>query len=432
MSESENGIVQTTLENGLSVRLKEIRTTPLISSWIWYRVGSRNEKPGTTGISHWVEHMQFKGTPTYPGGMLDRVIARDGGVWNAMTWVDWTAYYETLPSDRIDLALKLEADRMVNSEFKPDEVESERTVIISERQGHENEPTHRLGEEIQAMAFRIHSYHHGVIGDMVDLETISRDDLYNHYKKYYTPSNALLAIAGDFDSETLLESIQEFFGGITSSPKPEYKSREEPQQKGERQLTLEGPGATPFVQLAYHAIPGNHPDFVVLSVLDSVLSGASSLSLSGGGLSNKTSRLYRRLVEGEKAAAVSGSLMPSIDPYVYAIRATVRGDGDPDEVLSLMDEEIDQLLQKKVDPSEIAKAIKQARALFAYGSESTTNQALWLGFSEMFASYEWFETYLDRVAEVTADQVMEIARKYLLPSNRVSGIYRPTGGNSNG
>lgn len=432
MSETKNGIVKATLANGLTIRLKEIRTTPLVSSWIWYRVGSRNEKAGGTGISHWVEHMQFKGTPTYPAGVLDREIERDGGVWNAMTWVDWTAYYETLPSDRLDLALKLEADRMVNSEFDPEEVESERTVIISERQGHENEPTNRLGEEIQAMAYRIHSYHHGVIGDMVDLETISRDDLYSHYRKYYTPSNALLAIAGDFDSETVLERIQDYFGGIAGSSEPEFTSREEPQQKGERHVTLEGPGATPFVELAYHALPGNHPDFVVLSVLDSVLSGASSLSISGGGISNKTSRLYRRLVEGELAAAVSGGLAPTIDPFVYSIRVTVRGDGDPDEVLTIMDEEIDQLLQKKVDSSEIAKAIKQARALFAYGSESTTNQALWLGFSEMFATYEWFETYLDRAAAVTSEQVMEIARKYLLPSNRVSGIYRPTEGNSNG
>ncbi|MCH7586437.1 MAG: insulinase family protein [Chloroflexi bacterium] len=432
MTEAENGIVKKTLANGLTIRLKEIRTTPLISSWIWYRVGSRNEKPGTTGISHWVEHMQFKGTPTYPGGMLDRAIARDGGVWNAMTWVDWTAYYETLPSDRLDLALKLEADRMVNSVFDPDDVESERTVIISERQGHENEPTNRLGEEIQAMSFRVHSYHHGVIGDMVDLETISRDDLYNHYREYYTPSNALLAIAGDFDTETVLEKIQDYFGEIASSPKPDFKSREEPQQKGERRVTLEGPGTTPFVEVVYHAPPGDHPDFMVLSVLDSVLSGASSVGLSGGGISNKTSRLYRRLVEGELAAAVSGSLAATIDPFVYSIRATVRGDGDPDKVQRILDEEIDRLLQTKVDSSEIAKAIKQARALFAYGSESTTNVALWLGFSEMFATYEWFETYLERVAEVNSEQVMEIARKYLQPSNRVLGIYRPTEGNSSG
>lgn len=432
MKETENGIVKASLENGLTIRLKEMHTTPLISNWIWYRVGSRNEKPGETGISHWVEHMQFKGTPTYPGGVLDRVIQRDGGMWNAMTFVDWTAYYEILPSDRIDLALKLEADRMVNSEYEPDDVESERTVIISERQGHENEPTNRLGEEIQAMAFRVHSYHHGVIGDMVDLETISRDDLYSHYRKFYTPSNALLAIAGDFDADKLLDTIQDYFGDIPSSPKPEFTAREEPQQKGERTITLEGPGTTPFVEVAYHAPAGDHTDFVALSVLDSVLSGASSIGISGGGISNKTSRLYRRLVEGELAAAVGGSLVATIDPYVYSIRATVRGDGDPDEVQRIMDEEIDRLLQKKVDSSEIAKAIKQARALFAYGSESTTNQARWLGFSEMFATYEWFETYLDRVAEVTSEQVMEMARKYLLPSNRVSGVYRPTEGNSNG
>ncbi|MEM5774599.1 MAG: insulinase family protein, partial [Anaerolineaceae bacterium] len=134
-----------TLENGLSIYLKEIHTAPLISHWVWYRVGSRNEIPGKTGISHWVEHMQFKGTAKFPAGLLDRAISRDGGMWNAFTNTDWTAYFEVMPSDKIDIALELEADRMMNSLFEPDEVESERTVIISEMEGSENEPLYRLG-----------------------------------------------------------------------------------------------------------------------------------------------------------------------------------------------------------------------------------------------------------------------------------------------
>ena len=145
------------LRNGLQVLLKEIHTAPITSVWIWYRVGSRNERAGQTGVSHWVEHMQFKGTPTFPPGHLDRTISREVGLWNAMTWLDWTAYYETLPSDRVDLALRLEADRMAQSLFANKDVTSERTVIISERQGNENEPTFRLSEEVQAAAFRVHS-----------------------------------------------------------------------------------------------------------------------------------------------------------------------------------------------------------------------------------------------------------------------------------
>src|SRR5512135_3428681 len=134
-----DNITRKVLPNGLTVHLKEIHTAPIISHWVWYRVGSRNEKSGATGLSHWVEHMQFKGTPTFPASVLDKAIAREGGVWNAFTHLDWTTYYETLPADKIDLALRLEADRMFNSIFDPDEVEAERSVILSEREGSENE-----------------------------------------------------------------------------------------------------------------------------------------------------------------------------------------------------------------------------------------------------------------------------------------------------
>ncbi|NMC79356.1 MAG: insulinase family protein [Chloroflexi bacterium] len=151
-------ITKVVLANGLTVFLKEIHTAPLISHWVWYRVGSRNEVPGLTGISHWVEHMQFKGTPQFPAGVLDKAISRDGGVWNAFTYLDWTAYFETMPADKIDLALRLEADRMVNSTYEPQEAHSERTVVISEREGNENEPLFRLDEAIQKAAFQSHPY----------------------------------------------------------------------------------------------------------------------------------------------------------------------------------------------------------------------------------------------------------------------------------
>jgi zinc protease len=425
MSGQENGILQTTLRNGLRVRLKEIRTSPLISSWMWYEVGSRNEIPGLTGISHWVEHMQFKGTPTFPSGVLDKAIPRDGGSWNAFTWIDFTSYFETLPAGRIELALKLESDRMENSVFDPGEVETERTVIISERQGHENEPTFRLGEEVQAAAFRVHSYHHEVIGDMVDLQRLDREKLYGHYRKYYTPENAILAIAGDFRTSTMLKRIRKYFGDIKGRGKPEFQPRSEPDQLGERRVTVDGPGETPFIEIGYHTPPAAHEDFFPISVMDSVLSGATSLNFFGGGISNKTSRLYRKLVDGELAASVSGGLPATIDPYLYSLRATVRSDRKPEQVIEIMDEEFDRLLQEKIKPEELSKAIKQARALFAYSSESTTNQAFWLGFADIFASYEWFETYIDRIASVTADEILDVVRKYFKPSNRVVGIYHP-------
>jgi zinc protease len=426
-------ILRTRLRNGLEVRLKEIHSAPLISAWVWYRVGSRNERPGTTGISHLVEHMQFKGTPRFPAGLLDKAISRDGGYWNAMTWLDWTAYFETMPAGSIDLGLRLEADRMVHSLFEAGEFESERTVVISERQGNENEPTFRLAEEVQATAFRVHPYHHEVIGHMADLETITRDDLVAHYRRYYVPGNAVLAIAGDFRSGPMLERVRQLFGALPagrSSEKPVIPA--EPEQRGEKSVVIEGPGDTPFLDIAYHVPAATSDDFFPLTVLDSALAGASSLNLFGGGISNKTSRLYRALVEGEVAAAIGGGLAATIDPYLYSIQATVRPDRTPEQALKAYDDEIARLLDHPVSTDEVAKAIKQARALFAYGSESITNQAFWLGYSEIFADYAWFETYLDRIAAITPEQVHAVATKVLAPSNRVVGIYRPTGERTHG
>lgn len=421
----ESPVLSTRLENGLEVRLKEIHTAPLISSWLWYRVGSRNERPGETGISHWVEHMQFKGTPTFPAGVLDRAISRDGGVWNAGTWLDWTTYYETMPADRIDLALRLEADRMVNSLFEPAEVESERTVIISEREGHENEPSFRLDEEVQAAAFRVHSYHHEVIGDKADLKTITREQLYEHYRTYYRPSNAVLALAGDFESDEILEQVRSRFGPLRDDPPPEPTVRTEPEQRGERRVTVEGLEETPILMVAYRAPAPDAADFYSLTVLDSILTGASSLSPYGGGISNKTSRLYRALVEGGIAASVSGGLAATVDPYLYTFRSTIRPDRSPEEALQVLNDEIARLHDSPVDQGEVDKAIKQAQALFSYDSESISNQAFWLGYSEMFAEYSWFETYLERVSAISPDDVLRAAHEYLTPNRRVVGIYRP-------
>lgn len=407
--------------------LKEIHTAPIISHWVWYRVGSRNEVAGFTGVSHWVEHMQFKGTPQFPSTVLDKAISREGGFWNAFTYLDWTTYFETMPAEKIDLALRLEADRMVNSQFDPQEVASERTVIISERQGNENEPLFRLGEELQALAFRVHSYHHEVIGDLADLETMQRDDLYRHYRQYYTPNNAVIAVAGDFESEVMLDRIRELFEPIPAGEALLQRIRPEPAQSGERRFTLEGPGETTYIQFAHRAPAASDPDFFPLTVLDSLLTGPSSLNMFGGGISNKTSRLYRALVEGELAVSVYGGLQATIDPFLHTITIYVRPGCSVETVFSKLEDEIKRLQDAPPSPDELARAVKQARALFAYGSESITNQAFWMGFSEMFASYDWFTGYLDNLAAVTPGDVQRMAQVYLRPQNRIHGIYLPTG-----
>ncbi|MFZ5818371.1 MAG: M16 family metallopeptidase [Chloroflexota bacterium] len=419
---------QTTLPNGLQVFLKEIHTAPLTSSWLWYRVGSRDEITGRTGVSHWVEHMQFKGTPQFPSSVLDKAISREGGVWNAFTYLDWTTYFETMPADKIDLGLRLEADRMVNSAFDPEEVASERTVVISEREGNENEPLFLLGEALQGAAFRVHPYHHEVIGDMADLHSMTRDDLYNHYKTYYAPNNAVMAVAGDFDTKSMLARIEELYGGIPAAPVPSRLARPEPEPQGEIRLAVEGPGETTYAQACYRFPAASHPDFFPLSVLDSLLAGPSNLNMFGGGISNKTSRLYRALVEKELTVSAHGSAQATIDPFLYTVTLTVHPQRKPDEALAALDGEIKRMQDELVSEEEVARAIKQARAIFAYGSESITNQGFWLGYANMFADYNWFLTYLDQLAAVTPADVQRAAQQYFQPKARVVGVYLPNGG----
>ena len=417
-----------TLPNGLKILLKEIHTAPLISSWIWYRVGSKDEPSGHTGISHWCEHMQFKGTPQFPASLLDKAVSRDGGMWNAFTYFDWTTYLETMPADKIDLSLRLEADRMVNSMFEEKEVASERTVVISEREGGENEPLFLLGEAVQHAAFRVHPYHHEIIGDLADLKSMGRDDLYNHYRTYYVPNNAVMGVAGDFKKNEMLARIRELFEPIPAGPTPPRLARPEPEALGEHRLTVEGPGETTFLEISYHSPAANAPDFFPVTVLDSLLAGPSSLNIfGGGGISNKTSRLYRALVEKEFAVAVSGGLIATIDPFLYTVTITVHPKRKPEEVLLAFDDEIKRIQNERVTADEITRAIKQARALFAYNSENITSQASWLGHAEMFASYDWFLTYLDNLAKVTPADMQKAAQKYLRHQNRIVGTYLPTG-----
>jgi zinc protease len=417
------------LENGLLILLKEIHTTPIISHWVWYRVGSRNEVPGITGASHWVEHMLFKGTPTFPGGELDKAISRDGGYWNAMTYIDWTTYFGTMPADKIDLIQRLEADRMVNAIFDPEIVETERTVIIAEREGHENSPNFKLDEEVQAAAFRVHPYHHEVIGDMADLNTITQEALYKHYQTYYQPQNTILTMAGDFETEKMLARIKELYEEIPDETVSVHQVREEPKQNGEKRVVVEGPGETIFVRAAYRSPKGTDDDFFALMVLDSLLTGPSNLNLFGGGISNKTSLLYQALVDTEIAVGISGGVQATIDPFLYTISATVHPNRTADDVVAVLDKEITKIQNTLPKQETLARAVKQAKALFAYGSESITNQAFWLGFAEVFDQYEWFLTYIDRLAAVTPADVQRIAQVYLRPQNRVVGFYLPTGVN---
>jgi zinc protease len=419
-------VTKTVLSNGLTVLLKEMHHAPVASFWMWYRVGSRNELPGTTGISHWVEHMLFKGTPAFPKGEIDRQIAREGGTLNGLTWLDFTTYLETLPAHSFDLALRIEADRMVGSLFEPQEVAAERTVIISEREGNENHPGFRLNEEVQAAAFRIHPYHHEVIGDMCDLRSMTREELWNHYRTYYVPDNAIAAAAGDFDSAALLQRIEKLLGSIPPGPARPQIRAVEPPQRGERRVVVEGEGRTAYIQMAFRAPSARDPDFFPLLILTTVLGGAKAMNIFGGNPPNRSSRLYRALVETELAVDVDCGFAATLDPYLLNFSATARSGRSLAELEAALLNEIERIIQEPISGEEFGKALKQSQAQFAYSLDSVTNQAFWLGFSEVLCSYEWLEGYLDSLARVTIEQVQETAARYLAPNKRTVGWYVPT------
>jgi zinc protease len=415
------------LENGLAVLLQESHRAPVTTFWLWYRVGSRNEVPGITGIAHWAEHMLFKGSEAFPKGQIDKEIARNGGVMNGFTWLDFTTFFETLPADRIDLALRIESDRMANALFDPEEVARERTVIISERQGAENQPSFLLGEEVGAAAFRVHPYHHDTIGDMCDLEIITRDQLWDHYQAFYGPNNAIAVAVGDFEAPRMLARIEERFGPLAPRSEPATVHRREPPQRGERRVTLKGPGATSYFQASYHVPAAGEEDFFPLVVLASILSGPSGMNLFSSPPPNRTSRLYQTLVERELAASVSGAYAPTLDPYLYHLSATVRGGRTPAEIEAVLDTEIERIRCEPVSASELERAIKQTKAQFAYSSESVTNQGFWLGYSAVVADTDWFGSFLDRLESVTVEEIQRVANAYLSRSNRTVGHYLAEG-----
>lgn len=415
-----------TLPNGMLVLLHEQHAAPVATSWVWYRVGSRNESSGITGISHWVEHMLFKGTPSMPKGELDRVIARNGGTFNGFTWIDYTAYFETLPADRIELGLQIESDRMVNALFEEQEVESERTVILSELDGYANYPETWLSEAVTAAAFTVHPYHHPVIGYKSDLLAITRDELYTYYQTYYMPNNAVLVLAGDFDSDKMLKKIEHYFGNLpVGLPLPQFRAVE-PEPQGERRVVIRRPGPAEYVQIAYLAPDSRSPDFAPLFVLDAVLSGAKSLGMFGGSQTNRSARIYKAMVESQLASSASSSYGPTRDPFLFSFDATVHDGHTAAEVEEGFLKVIETVQEEGISQAELNKVIKQVRAQVAYSGESVTNQAMQLGMWEVLDSYKRHESLLDEFQNVTIDDVQRVARTYLSENRRTVGYFIPT------
>src|SRR6187431_1537360 len=239
-----HGVREVMLDNGLRVLVREVHTAPLASVWCWYRVGSKDEAPGLTGVSHWCEHMNFKGTTNIPREQVKGIIEQYGGSWNGYTWIDQTTYLETATRDALDRMLFIESERMANCLYHQDDCESERTVIISELEGGENDPDQFLDQELTATAFKAHTYRHPTIGWISDLQTMTRDDLYRYYRRYYIPNNATLVIVGDVNSDDALQRVQRQFGGIEPGDSLPRVRTIEPEQTGERRLTIRKEGTT--------------------------------------------------------------------------------------------------------------------------------------------------------------------------------------------
>jgi zinc protease len=418
---------QTTLDNGLRIILREVRERPLVGVWIWYRVGGRNEIPGITGVSHWVEHMLFKGGKRFGKGEISKEISRRGGVLNAFTWIDCTAYFETLPSSEIDLALAIEADRIYDTRIEPEEAEAERTVVISEREGSENYPEFWLREEVLAVAWREHPYRLGVIGPKSDLRAMTRDDLYSHYKRYYMTNNATLVMVGDFDTAELQQRIHAAFDPLPAGEPPPPSRIEEQPQTGERRVVVRRPGPTHYVMLGYHAPEASHPDAAPMVVLSSVLGGASSPIAWGGarGL-GRSSRLYRALVDSEIATSVSASFDLTLDPYLFGVDATLRVGVEPQRAEQAILEQLDRVQRDGVPDDELERTKRQLHAQVVYSLEGVTNQGFALGFMDLVArdAAAW-ETFPQALQQVTSDDIQRVAGAYLTERNRTVGWFVP-------
>ena len=246
---------QTVLDNGLNVVVQEVHTAPLASVWCWYKVGSKDEATGLTGVSHWVEHMNFKGTTNIPREQIKGIIEKFGGTWNGYTWIDQTTYMETASTTGLDRMLFIESERMANCVYDPSDCESERTVIISELQGGENDPDQLLEQEVIAAAFKVHPYRHPTIGWLADLKTMTRDDLFGYYRRHYVPNNATLVVVGDIETDDVLQRVDKQFGAIQPGSELRRVRAVEPEQFGERRVEVARAGTTAYLKLAYHA-PG--------------------------------------------------------------------------------------------------------------------------------------------------------------------------------
>ena len=409
-------VTEKVLPNGLKVLLREEHKAPVVTFQVWYKVGSRNERLGTTGASHVLEHMMFKGTKKYGPKTFSQTITRNGGNDNAFTSKDYTAYFENFAADRIEIALELEADSMQNLLLDEKAFQSERDVVKEERRMRtEDDPTAAAVEEMMAAAFIAHPYQWPIVGWMADLEAMTREDLVNHYRTYYTPNNATIVVVGDFDTKALLPKIEKYFGRIPRGPAVPKVRAVEPKQSGERRVMVKKDAELPAVITGYHVPDIKHTDSYALEVLQNILS------------TGKSSHLYRSLVYEQQIALYAGGDYDNIstDPNIFYVYAGVMPGKSADEVEKALYSEIEKLKKTPVTDEELQKAKNQIESGFIMGQDSIFYQAMLLGQYETVADWKLVGKYVPNIRAVTKDDVMRVAKEYFTEDNRTVGILIP-------
>ncbi|HVF86174.1 MAG TPA: pitrilysin family protein [Pyrinomonadaceae bacterium] len=433
----EDGIREYRLANGMKLLLVENRVAPVATACVLYRVGSRNEAVGHTGATHLLEHMLFKGTPTFNKEQNTQIAAtlqKIGADYNATTWYDRTNYYETVPSDQLELAVKLEADRMRNSFIADADRRSEMTVVRNELERGQNEPSMVLDEAVYATAFREHPYHHPTIGWRADVENVPTGRLKTFYDIFYRPNNATVILVGDFERAEAIELVRKYFGAhpAPSAPIPEVYT-DEPQQQGERRLVVRRAGELALIQIAFHTpaalgqmnvLPNaglaararNPPaenDIFPLVVLSAALS------------SGVTCRLYQALVETELAVDVHTNVDQFRDPGLFNVYATVSPGVEPREVEEVIFGELSRIAGEGLNDAEVEKAKQQIIAQVAYNRDGTFNVAAQMSEAEAVADWRFYKDYARNVGHVTRNDVQRVAGIYFTEDNRTVGYFIP-------
>jgi zinc protease len=410
-------VTEATLDNGLRVLVQDDPRNPIVAVQVFYRVGSRNERPGATGLAHFLEHMMFKGTPTYGRGQIARLIEENGGRDNAYTTKDLTSYYTTIAADRLDLVLRIEADRMRHLLLDAAEIDSERKVVMEERRMRsEDDPDGLVYEAMSSLAFKAHPYRWPIIGWMSDIARINRAELRAFYDTYYLPNNAILVIAGDVRAPAALAMARRHFGRIARGAVPPPVTAVEPAPLDERRLVVRREQARlPVVNIAWHVPNHTSADAPALELLSTVLS------------SGRTSRLYQKLVYEKRMVLGAGGDYSylSLDPSLFWFYAAPLPGQAPEAVEQALLAEIERLKQEVVPEEELARARNQTEASFVWQQDSVFSRASVLGRFEMLGSWRRLDDYLPKLRAVTAADLQRVARTYFALDRKNVSILLP-------